>query len=305
MIRIITEDELKELIVPMDRFIKWVEDVFQTQYDDAIQPTKIRMPIHQSDYFNVMPCVLPDCRYMGVKVVTRSEYRVKHGQPTIDADILLYDYKTAELLAVMDGSYITTVRTAAVAVHSILNLVSDYSTISMVGLGRIGNSIADILFNKCKAKCLRVKLYNYKNYADKFIEKYSGFGNITFEKSNSYEDLMKDSDVIISAVSYIDGDFCHPDCYKKGCTVIPVHLRGFMDCDIEFDHIITSDMVSIQKFKNYPYMRKVTLINDIIKGKECTREKVDDRVLVYNCGLAIYDIYFAAKMYEMYLNHCK
>ena len=48
---------------------------------------------------NTMPCIVPGLNAMGVKIVTRYPERTK----TINGEILLYDYHTGKLLALMDA----------------------------------------------------------------------------------------------------------------------------------------------------------------------------------------------------------
>lgn len=296
-IKQISVNEIKNLNIKPSEYYNWIDEVIN-HFEEFILPTKTRVPLRTADYFNVMPCVLPALNRMGLKVVTRSEERREKGQDNIDADILLYDYKSCNLLSLMDGSLITTIRTAAIAVHSMLHLAEKQDVIAMIGLGNIGTWIGRILFDQIEDKPLKVKLYKYKNHAEKFIEEFKGYKNISFEVCDTYDKLMSDSDVVFSSVTFIEDDFCSPEVFKEGCTVIPVHMRGFKECDKVFDHVITSDLESIKKFQYYGQMRKLSRLNEVLKGEIKTREKESDRILVYNLGIALYDIYFAAKIYD-------
>ena len=131
------------------------------------------------------------------------------------------------------------------------------------------------------------------------IERFGKYDNITFVVCDTYDELMKDSDLVISSVTYAESDFCDPSVYKPGCTILPVHMRGFMECDLQFDHMIVSDMVRAKGFKYFDSYKKVTLTDDILEGKVKVRENPEDRVLIYNLGLAITDLYFASKIYEL------
>lgn len=293
----ISASDINMLNINPSDYYQWVDEVLN-HFDEYILPVKTRIPLRSEDYFNVMPCVLPSLGYMGLKVVTRSEMRRANGEPNIDGDILLYDYNSCNLKALMDGGLITTIRTAAIAVHTMLHTADKYDTIAMVGLGNIGTYIGKILFELIKDKTIKVKLYRYKNHAERFEGLFKHYGNITFEICDNYESLMKDSDVVLSSVTFMEKDFCDSTIYKKGCTVIPVHMRGFKECDKTFDHIITSDLESIKKFQNYDKMRKLSLLNDVLKGKIAVRTNTDDRVIIYNLGIALYDIYFASRIYE-------
>lgn len=297
----IEEQDIREMSIEPKEYYEMADFVIKNP-QDFILPTKTRIPLDGTDYFNVMPCIVPSCQLGGVKIVTRSEERRRLQQSNIDSDIFLYDLKTLSMKAIVDGSYITTIRTAAVAVHSILNFAHYKDTIAMVGLGKIGNAIGEILFDVAKNQPFTIKLYKYKDQAEKFIRRFEHYKNITFKLCETYEELMKDSDVVVSSVTYISGDFCPASFYKPGCTVIPVHLRGFMECDRTFDHIITSDLESIKKFGYYNEFKKLTPVNDIVAHRQIVRSNPDERVLVYNLGLASFDIYYAAKIYNVLLN---
>ena len=296
--KLITFEEIKSLGITPEMSYEWIDYVLRNR-DRFILPTKVKIPLDGSDYCNLMPCAMPDEKYFGIKVINRSERRHKQGGLNLDSQILLYNYETSNLEAILDGNYITTIRTATVAVHTIINLAKDFSVLSMLGLGNIGVSIGDILFRLTKDRHYTVKLLRYKNQAERFIERFHEYKNIEFVICNDYDSLMQGSDLVVSSVTYANADFCDPSVYKAGCTIIPVHMRGFMKCDLSFDHIIVSDMVRAKEFKYFNSYKKVSLTDDVLLGKANVREKPDERVLIYNLGLAITDIYFASKIVKI------
>ena len=296
--KLITFNDIKSLGITPQQSYEWIDFVLRNR-DKFILPTKVRIPLEGSDYCNIMPCSMPEGKFFGLKVINRSEERREMGDLDLDSQILIYEYGTANLKAILDGNYITTIRTAAVAVHSIFNFAGDFETVAMVGLGNIGVAIGDIFFEMIKDRNITVKLYKYKDHAERFMARFAKYTNIKFVVVDTYEELMSDSDLVISSVTYAENDFCDPSVYKKGCTVIPVHMRGFMESDLAFDHIIVSDMVRAKGFKYFDSYKKVSLTDDILAGTVKARENKDDRVLIYNLGLAITDLYFASKIYQM------
>lgn len=291
----ITKEQIENLCITAQEKYDWVDRTLRNK-SEYVLPTKTRMPLKESDYFNVMPCALPSENVLGLKVVTRNENRRERGLPNIEGDILLYSYDDFLPVALIDGAYITTIRTAAVAVHSLINFAKKRDVIAMVGLGNIGTEIGNILFDLVKNENITIKLFKYKDHAEKFAQKFAHYTNLTFQFCNTYEELMADSDVVVSSITFIEGDFCNPSVFKEECTVIPVHLRGFKECDKLFDHVITSDLVSIKKFQNYALIKKLSYIDDLIKDVE--NYKADKRTIIYNLGLAVYDLYYAAKIYD-------
>lgn len=290
----ISQEQIESLGITAQEKYDWVDTTLRHK-SEYVLPTKTRMPLKENDYFNVMPCALPSENVLGLKVVTRNENRRLRGQNNIDGDILLYSYDDFLPMALIDGAYITTIRTAAVAVHSLLNFAPKREVIAMVGLGNIGTEIGNILFPLIKNDKTIIKLYRYKEQAEKFAAKFSHYTNLEFQYCDTYESLMAYSDVVVSSITFIEGDFCDPSVFKKECTVIPVHLRGFKECDRTFDHVITSDLVSIKKFQNYDQIKKLSYIDDLVAWGGYIADK---QTIIYNLGLAVYDLFFAAKIYN-------
>ena len=73
---------------------------------------------------------------MGAKLVTVFHDNPRHGLPTHLATILLLDPATGGLLAILDGRYITEVRTAAVSAVATRYLArKDSSVLAIIGSG--------------------------------------------------------------------------------------------------------------------------------------------------------------------------
>lgn len=290
-------EEIKSLNIKYTDFLEWVD--YPLRNRESFQfPTKTKMPLDGSDYCNIMPCAMKQNNILGVKIVNRNMKRRNEGSVNMDSQILLYDYDLCSLKALLDGSYITGVRTAAVAVHTILNMVRYYDVVSLIGLGNVMNAIGEMWFPLIQ-KDVTIKVMRYKKQAEAFKERFSKYSNISFEICDSHEELMDASDLIISAVSYTEQDFCAPEFFKKGCTIIPVHLRGFMGCDKIFENVVVSDLVRVKEFSSYNEMKKVTLTDDVLNGKSLIRNNDLDRVIIYNLGLASIDLYFAEKIYSL------
>lgn len=232
----------------------------------------------------------------GVKLVNRYVDRV----PALDAKILLYKYSTGLMDAILDGNEITAMRTGAVAVHSAMLIArKDFSTVSMIGLGNIMRHTADIFFDIFSDRKLVVKLYNFMGEGERFVERYNDIKNVEFVLCDNYVDTFSGSDLIFSAVSYMDGDFCDEKTYKKGCTIIPIHTRGFMGCDLTFDKVFGDDTGHLHEFKYFDKYKSFAEIAEVLSGEKKGRESDDERILVYNIGLAIHDLYYSKRITEL------
>ncbi|MCX6553209.1 MAG: ornithine cyclodeaminase family protein, partial [Acidobacteria bacterium] len=82
----------------------------------VVQPTRTVLSVGaEQSYFGVMPAFVQRPAALGTKLVSVFAGNRLRGLPTHHAAILLFDAETGALQAVMDGRYITEVRTAAVS----------------------------------------------------------------------------------------------------------------------------------------------------------------------------------------------
>ena len=293
---IITDKQIKSLGVSADTKVEWVETCLRHKYEYDL-PAKISIKKENGElFYNTMPAVMEPLGIAGVKCVNRYPNRV----PALDSTILLYDYQNGKLKSILDGNEITAMRTGSVAVHSAeLFARKDFSTVAMVGLGNIMYHVAEIFFERYKEKKMTVRLYKFLNDAERFIEKFSSYKNVKFEVFESYDEMFKDADLIFSAVSYAEKDFCSASVYKKGVTIIPIHTRGFMECDLAFDKIFGDDTAHLHEFKYFNMYKSFAEVAAVMAGKADGRTNDDERILVYNIGLAIHDLFFAKKITEI------
>jgi len=101
------------------------------------QPLRSVLQVGQAHaFFGVMPAFLPASGALGTKLVTVFGSNAARGLPSHLATILMLDSETGQLLAVMDGRYVTEARTAAVsAVSAKLLARQDAATLALIGSG--------------------------------------------------------------------------------------------------------------------------------------------------------------------------
>ena len=99
---------------------------------EVVQPVRTILPVeHHRGFFGLMPAYAGS---LGAKLVTF--YPENRGIPTHHALIVLFRPETGEPIAVMDGTYITEVRTAAVsAIATDLLARGDARTLCLLGSG--------------------------------------------------------------------------------------------------------------------------------------------------------------------------
>lgn len=81
--------------------------------------------------------------------------------------------------------------------------------------------------------------------------------------------------------------------------VIPVHTRGFQNCDLFFDKVYADDTAHVSGFKYFSHFKQFAEIQEVIEGVKPGRESDKERILSYNIGLGLHDVVFASKIYSM------
>lgn len=292
--KIIDFETIKNLALSPSVCLEWVESALRMKYDCCL-PSKISLKIDSDIFFNTMPSFIPACGRFGVKVVSRFPKR----NPSLQSDILLYDSNSGDTLALMDGSWITAMRTGASAALSIKYLKSskakDYA---FMGLGNTARATLLCLLSGMNDP-LHVRLLAYKGQEQIFMNRFKEYPNLTFSVYDNTEELIFGADVVVSCVTVAHDLFASNVCFKPGVLVVPVHTRGFQNCDLFFDRIYADDTGHVSEFKYFDKFKQFDEFANVLLGQNTGRTSDEERILVYNIGIALHDIYFALKIYDI------
>ena len=299
--KLLNFQQIKDLQIPPKECVEWLRESFLLKYEAQLPP-KISLYPQGHDFFNTMPCLLP-AKYhrYGVKVV----HRIEGVEPALGGDILLYDSSDGNLLAMMDGNWITSMRTGAIATLAIQTLRKrDAKTYSFIGLGNTGRASMLCLLESEPDVMHRVLLYRYKNQAELFVERFKEYQNVEFILMDSVEEMIAQSDVIVSCVTYAGDLMCADDQkFQPGCLVVPVHTRGFQNCDLFFDKVFADDRGHVCGFKYFDRFKQFAELSEVLLGQKPGRENDTERILSYNIGLGLHDVFCANKIYSMLEDH--
>lgn len=298
-VAIIQQTQIDSLHISPAECIEWVQEGFLMK-DEVQLPAKLSVHPQGEDFITSMPCLLPERdgkKYFGIKIVSRIE-----GQrPALKSDIYLYDAKSGLLLAIIDGDWITAMRTGAVAALAVRTFQrSNVDAYSMIGLGNIARAVALCLIDDNRHRPITLRLMRYKEQAEQFIERFKDYSNVKFEIVDDHRAFVAGAEVLLSCVT-VATELLFPDnnLFQKGVTVVPVHMRGFQNCDVFFDKVFGDDTGQIRGFKYFSQFRQYDELHRVLQGKTPGRINNDERILSYNYGIGLHDIVFASKIYEL------
>lgn len=299
--KLVTFDDIKGLSITPAQCLEWVSYSIQHKAE-ATLPAKISLKPREGSFMNTMPCFIttPDGHaWGGVKLVTRFPEK----RPALDSKLILLDIASGEMVALMDADWITAMRTGAVAAHSIELLAKKgYTTVALMGLGNTARATMIMLAEYVRGRSITVRLLRYKDQAERFMERFAGLENVSFEVVDDVDSLIRGAEVVVSCATYFEDDVCADDAFDEGVLVVPVHTRGFTNCDLFFDKVFADDYGHVHHFKNFDRFRSFAEVSDVVCGRAAGRESAAERILAYNIGLSIHDIAYAARIWGM-LDH--
>lgn len=292
----ISAAQISELNISPAKCVEWVRESFLLKPECSLPP-KTSLHFGESDFINTMPCLLPDAMHTyGCKIVSR----ISSQNPKLNSELTLIDTLTGNKLALMDANWITAMRTGAVAALAINTFRNSQAKIySFMGLGTVGRTSLEC-FLATNPQPVTVRILKYKNHAEQVIKDFSHYQNVTFEIADTLEELAKDADVIVSAITYTENPlFENTEIFKPGVLLVPVHTRGFQNCDKIFDKIYGDDYGHISGFKYFNEFRHFAELSDVLSGKAPGRDNDSQRIISYNIGLGLHDVIFGKKILEL------
>lgn len=293
---IITEEDVVALGISPAKCVEWAKSSFLSK-PRADMPPKISVHPFQDSFYTAMPCYHPDIVRVGVKMISR----VVGGIPAVKSKLMLFDAPTGEMLALIDSNWITAMRTGGVAALAAKTFASDFdrAVFGFVGLGVIGKAVLRCLLALRKTPC-DIWLLKYKDQAERFSSEF-GSPNIRFHIADSREELVANTSVLFSCVTVMREQFLSADAYPAGYLCVPVHTQGFQDCDLVFDRVFGDDTRQIQDWKNFSRFKEYAEFSDVLLGRAEGRRNPTERILSYNYGLGLHDLWFASKIYDLLL----
>ncbi len=198
-LKLLSLSEVKQSIT-MSEAINSMERAFiQLALQKATLPLRTGIPVGKNGLTLTMPAYLSEEKILGLKIVSMFPDNVQHNKPSINGLILLLDATSGEPLMLMDGGYLTALRTGAIS-----GLVTKYfsqdlpSTVTIVGAGI--QAITQLESVAAVRQIKRVFVWSrHLKSAQKFAKEMKAFYNI--QACEQLSTALKKSDIICTATA--------------------------------------------------------------------------------------------------------
>jgi alanine dehydrogenase len=314
---LLSEKQVQDLI-DIDELIATLEQAhIQCSTGRAVMPVRLVVPLPQiHGRITTMPGFLNDDNALGMKVITYFQDNPKRGLPAILATIMLFSVETGKMIAVMDGSYITAIRTAcasAMATRALAN--RETPVLGILGAGVQARAHIQALSRVRKLQ--QIKIYSPSGISAtkirKDMESDVGFG---VKVAASAEDAVKHSDIVVTVTTakepilksewlnagvHINAVGSHrPDLREvDGATL----ARAKVVVDSR-EAIMTEcgDILLALKEKSIPEDVIHAEIGEVLAGMKSGRESAGEITLYKSVGIAIQDVATANLVYHRALD---
>ena len=197
---LIIPDSQARRLLNMEETIETVEQVFREKgYGRTQMPPKMYLTFdeYRGDV-RVMPSFLQTMDSAGVKIVNvHPDNPAKFGLPTVMAVIVLVDPKNGLVSSIMDGAYITSMRTGAAAAVATKYLArKDSRVLGLVGAG-VQARTQLMALSRVLPDLEEVRVWSLpESTIDAFIDEQKKLYSFGFNRCRSCEDCVAGSDVV-------------------------------------------------------------------------------------------------------------
>jgi len=300
-------------LLDMESCIAAVEAAFQAQADGATLPASVLGTHAPAGGFHVKAAGLTrDRAYYACKINANfPENPVRHGLPTVQGVVALFDAGNGMLLALMDSMEITTLRTAAATAVAAKHLArADARTVAILGCGVQGRSQLRAL-----ARVRRIdRVYAWDGAPDaaqRFAREMTTELGCDVAATGAYRDVVGRCDVIVTCTAShkpllgaedvqagtfvagvgADSESKHelaPDLLARSTLVVDVLEQCARIGDLH--HALDAGAMARDDVH--------AELADVVSGRRPGRRSLDEITVFDSTGTALEDVAAAAVLYE-------
>jgi alanine dehydrogenase len=310
---LLSEKQVQGLI-DVDELIAALE-VAHVQYStgNAVMPVRLVVPLPQiQGRITSMPGFLNEDKALGMKVVTYFQENPKQGLPAILATIMLFSAETGKMIAAMDGSYITAIRTACASAMATRALANPRTPVLAI-LGAGVQARAHIRALTRVRKLEKIKIYSPSGTSAIALKKeLEPQVKVTIEVAKSAVEAVRETDLVVT-VTTAKEPILKQEWLKPGVHINAVgsHRPDSRELDgailarakvvVDSREAILSECGDILLALKEGSISENAIhaeIGEVLAGTKPGRQSTDELTLYKSVGIAIQDVATANLVYR-------
>jgi ornithine cyclodeaminase/alanine dehydrogenase-like protein (mu-crystallin family) len=262
---------------------------------------KVTQPIRQvipvdppGGFYGIMPALTPEG--LGQKIVTFYPPNADKGIPTHMALIVLNDPQTGAPLAVMDGTLITEMRTAAVSAAATKLLAPKNSKVlAILGSGVQARSHFEAL--RLVRHFSEIRIWSQtKSHADKFAKEIGA-------RSTSAEEAVRDADVVVTVTSsktpILKGAWLKRGCHVNAIGACRPDWRELDDDAMRNSVVFVDSREAAMKESGDVILSGAKIYAELGEALAGKASRANETTIFKSLGMAVEDIAAALLVYRL------
>jgi ornithine cyclodeaminase len=255
----------------------------------------------------------------GLKVINANPENISRGFPRASGLMLLFDEDCANVMAIMEGGYLSALRTASVSTLAIETLCRPGAeTLAVIGAGVLAGAHLCLLARRMPSLCA-VRLYDVSGArAEALIRETAELG-LSIRAVSSAEEAVRGADVVIPCTTTTTG-YLADDWLALGSLLVNVSLDDPLP-----EVVLDTDLLVVDSWAlcaddsrrllgrmyrsgalcafdapvGAPGRRVDAELGEILTGGKRGRTCDDERIVFNPFGMAIQDVSLAAEVYRV------
>ena len=310
---LIANQELVSTLMPMDECIDTMEDAFRLLAEgDALLPLRTMMVLPDGEsLLGLMPSYLGGIQSVGVKAI--AAFPSNHGTEydTHQGVVLLFDTEKGLLRAIVDGTAITALRTAAVSgVATRLLARQEAGDLAIIGAGTQARSHLESMLSVRKIHRVRVFSLPLEG-THQFAQRESERHGIEIEVKESALEAVSGADIICTVTTakepVVKGEWVAPGTHINAVGAFTPSTRELDTAAVVKSRLYVDRRESaLNEAGEFLIPKQEGVIGDdhivgeigeILLGKVPARESAEEITLFKSLGIAIEDLASAHFIY--------
>lgn len=316
-ILVLKSEEMKAVLT-MPEAIQADKDALALYSQDKVTiPLRVNLNVPEYEGQSLyMPGYAADANALGVKIVSVYPRNIEKGLTSVPATMVLVDAETGQVCSIMDGTYLTQLRTGAVAGAGTDMLAKeDASVFTLIGTGGQAETQLEAVLAVRPIKQVYVSDLNKEraeSFAKKMTELYGKKYQTSIEATHNLESAIRESDIITSVttspVKTFDGEWVKPGAHINGVgsytpqmaevDALVLQRASKVYCDTMDALVESGDFTQAVEKSVFDLASVTGELGDLLIGKTAGRES-DEEITYFNTtGNAVLDIVTAQRIYE-------
>ena len=306
---VLTRGEVEAAAPPLAEIVRIVEDAYRMDgRGEAEVPVKIGVhPDRPHSFLEAMPAWVSGARALGLKWISYFPGNAAGGLPDSSGVIVLNDPAHGLPVAIMDGMWITFVRTAACgAVAARYCARPEPESLGLVGCGGLGHWTLRVFAEAFPSLCrVRVASRTAASRARFCRERAGGGDRWDLRPVERLEQAVRGMDVIVSSIPQGTVRPLAGAWWEEGATAVPLDVLAAWD-DEAFalsDRLVTDGQ---ERLETLARRRRPTLalpddrasLAELALGRTAGRRSPAERIMAIPTGVASTDMALAWEIYR-------